>query len=180
MIMFLFAVMCLVTAPAFALVDGEIYGGRTFSGSYESGSSSVDLKGWDYGARVHLTSSGFILSTGFGLFFQRAPLNYDVMNRTYDVSKVNIGPDAFARLEIIPVLKPYVRAGVSAYEYLDADGAKTEKKYFNSYYYGAGIGIAAPTPVLSLMIFAEYLNNRRFYGDKLTLHTVNAGVSVGI
>jgi hypothetical protein len=177
--MFMLAALCLAGAPAFAFVDGELYGGYNFSGKITSDSSSYDLKGANYGARFHFTSSGMLFSTGAGLFYQKSPLKLDTAAGKIDTKKTDIGPDAFARIEIIPVLKPYVRAGLSVYQKVDIDGSSAEKKYFKSYYYGAGLGLAAPTPLLNLMIFGEYLNSRRFSGDKLTLHTINGGVSIG-
>jgi hypothetical protein len=176
-LMIIMAVVC--AGPSFALVDGELYGGYNFKGQYKTTGSSIDLKGPDYGIRGHFTTGGIFLTTGLGLYYQKATLKYE--GYSADFKKDNFGADMYARLSIIPILKPYARFGLSAYEKIDnGSGTAVEKKYFNSYYWGIGTALAAPIPGIDLMVFVEYLNGNRFKGDKIQLHTINGGVSVGI
>lgn len=169
--------------PASALIDGELFGGYNFAGTLDAGTKNVDLKGWTYGARAHFTSGLYIVDFGAGLFFQRTPLDFDYQSRSYTITRTDIGPDVYGRLTVIPFIKPYVRAGLSAYEYSKVKGAgssETDKKYFNNYYAGIGAGFQPAIPVVNFMVFAEYLYNKRFKGDELIGHTVNVGISLGI
>lgn len=175
-------------APSFAFVDGEVFGGYSFGGSYESPSAisgikeNVKVKGWDYGARVHATDSILFFDFGVGGFFQQHPLEYS-SNSSYKVVNSTFGFDGYARFNLIPVVKPYARVGLSFIGYNETKGGDTKKsdwKAFNSYYTGAGLAFSLPVPVVDIMIFAEYLYNHQIYSGKLTGNTINAGVSVGI
>ncbi|HEY1405321.1 MAG TPA: outer membrane beta-barrel protein, partial [Spirochaetota bacterium] len=124
-----------------------------------------------------------IANFGIGLFVQKTPLDYDYQSRSYTITRTNFGPDVYGRLTIIPFIKPYARIGLSAYEYASVKGAgqtKTNKKYFNTYYAGVGVGLQPAVPVVDFMIFGEYLYNKRFKGGNLIGHTINVGVSLGI
>jgi hypothetical protein len=178
-LMIIMAVAC--AGPSFAIVDGELYGGYNLKSQYITNGSTRDMKGPDYGARAHFTTGGILLTTGIGVYYQKTKFKYDLLNTSYDFKKDNFGGDIFARISIIPVFKPYARAGLSAYEKIDyGSGTKIEKKYFNSYYVGVGAGLAAPLPGIDLMLFAEYLYGNRFTGDKIKTNTINGGISVGI
>jgi hypothetical protein len=169
--------------PAFALVDGELFGGYNIAGKIDAGTKKEDLKGWNYGARAHFTTGVYVADFGFGMFIQKTPLDYDYLSRSYTITRTSMGPDVFARVTIIPVIKPYVRAGLSMYEYSTVKGggdSETDKKYFNNYYAGVGVGFQPVFPVVKFMVFGEYLYNKRYKGGDLIGHTINIGVSLGI
>jgi hypothetical protein len=170
-----------LSAPAFAFIDGELFGGYNFSGSYASAVKTVDTNGGNYGGRVHLTTGLLFFKLGGGAFGQYTPMKYDLNSKSYDLKKTNIGPDLYLQFTLIPVLKPYIRGGVSVYESLqDKYKNNTTTKFFNTAYYGAGLGFELPVPIVTIQIFGEYLYNTRIFGDKLNVNTVNVGVSAGI
>lgn len=175
----LFAVIG-ISAPAFAFIDGELFGGYNFSGSYKTDIKTVDTKGANYGGRVHFTGGLPFFHFGAGMFVQYTPMKYDLLSKSYDLKKTNIGPDVYLRFTLIPVLKPYVRGGISFYEKLADKGTTTNTKFFNTAYYGVGLGLQPPIPILDLMIYGEYLYNTRLFGKKLDVNTVNFGIMVGI
>lgn len=171
--------------PSFALVDVEGYGGLTFAGKAASGTSeTLKVSGWDYGARAHLTGGFIIVDYGVGGYYQQKPLDGKIGSTNFDVSNTSFGGDCFLRLSIIPVVKPYVRAGLAFADYVEtkADGGykKSNWKGFNSYYTGIGVGLALPIPVVTLMVFGEYLYNHQIYSGKLTGNNINFGISLGL
>jgi len=172
-------------APSFALVDGEVFGGYNFGGEYRGVGlqDSYSINGGDYGARAHLTGGFLIVDYGLGGYFQQRPLDFDVASKSYTLVNTNYGFDGFLRLGLIPIVKPYLRAGLSIADYNEAKGnsqTRSETKYFNSYYTGIGVGLTLPVPVVTLMVYGEYLYNHQIYTGKLTGNTFNLGISLGI
>jgi hypothetical protein len=174
--------------PSFALVDGEVYGGLTLGGDYKlSGdgyNKTVNVNGWGYGARAHLTGGLIVVDYGIGGFYQQKPLDAKIGSTKFDVTNTSFGGDCFLRLGIIPVVKPYVRAGLAFADYVEskASGVTTKSNWkgFNSYYTGFGVGLALPIPVVTLMVFGEYLYNHQIYSGKLTGNNINFGISLGL
>jgi len=111
-------VMIGISVPASAFIDGELFGGYNFQGSYTTDIKTVSVTGINYGGRVHLNGGLLgIASYGVGIFGENTPLKYSQTGASYNLQKTDIGPDVYVRLGIIPVLKPYVRTGFSFYEY---------------------------------------------------------------
>ena len=179
--------------PSFALVDVEGYGGLSFAGKFETpdktatgaaASESVKVKGWDYGARAHYTDGFLIFDYGIGAFYQQKPLSYSLLSTDYKAVNTTSGADCYLRLGIIPVVKPFVRAGLAVTDYVETKAGgtkiKSDMKYFNSYYTGGGIGFTLPVPLVTIMFFGEYLYNRQIHSGKMTGSNVNFGLSLGI
>ena len=187
MICSLAAAFSLVSAPSFALVDGEVFGGYSFKGKFEepSADKNVTVDGWGYGARAHLTGGFLVLDYGMGGFYQRKPLDFSLYDTSYSVVNNTYGFDAFFRLNIpLVFIKPYVRAGLAIADYnkVKQGSAKidSDTEYFNSYYTGIGVGFSLPIPVVTLMVYGEYLYNHQIHAGKLTGNTFNLGISLGI
>ena len=150
-------------APSFAFIDGELFGGYSFGGSYQSPSAitgikeNVKVKGWDYGARVHATQSILFFTLGAGGFFNQHPLEYSA-DSSYKVVNSTFGFDGYARFNLIPVVKPYARVGLAFVGYNETKGGDNKKsdwKAFNSYYTGLGIAFALPIPIVDVMVFGR-------------------------
>ena len=184
------AVMVFVATPSYALIDGEVFGGYSFAGKFSTpemagvSGTDVTVKGFGYGARAHFPDGFFIFTYGVGGYYQRKPLEYSIANQSAKLINNNYGFDGYFRLDLIPIVKPYLRAGLSIADYNNAQQGNTTVKmkttYFNSYYTGIGVGFSLPIPVVTLMIFGEYLYNHQIYSGKLTGNTMNLGVSLGI
>jgi hypothetical protein len=170
--------------PSFALVDAEVYGGYSFKNNFDDATSdATKAKGWAVGLRAHLTGGNTFFDYGAGAFYQRTPLKYKESGIEVKYTRDSFGPDAYLRIAILPLIKPYGRIGMSVYdkEKLSATGypTETQTKKFSSYYFGFGAGIMPPLPGIDLMIFAEYLYNKKYKGGKSSNNTINAGVSLG-
>ncbi len=188
--LFLLAAVIMLPLESFALVDGEVYGGYTFSGEVD-GTSMEDVTGFSYGARAHYTTSFLIVTFGIGPYLQYAPLNVEmnVLNNTIeaDMNKMTIGLDVYNKFDVPLVpLKPYLRYGLAMYDKttVTVDSTETsESKYFQMYYGGLGLALTAiPVPIVDFQIFTEYLYeySKISDDDNLKGHKVNLGVSVGI
>jgi hypothetical protein len=170
--------------PSFALIDAEVYGGYSFKNNIDGATSdATKAKGWAVGLRAHLTGGNTLFDYGAGAFYQRTPLKFKEGGIEVKYTRDSFGPDAYLRIAILPLIKPYGRIGMSVYdrEKIYAKGIidDTQTKKFSSYYFGFGAGIMPPIPGVDLMIFAEYLYNKKYKGGKVTNNTINAGVSLG-
>lgn len=183
MFIVLAAVLIFFPVKSFALVDASLYGGYTFSGELKAPAFSTNpsLTGMAYGGRAHFTGAFIILDYGIGGFVQYSPLEYKFADRSYNSKKTDYGIDAFVGVWIIPLIEPYVRGGYSFYQKVDV-GSDSVAKWFPQYYYGAGLALKLPLPVLKLQLFVEYLRSAADQKDSIKLigNTVNAGVTVGI
>lgn len=187
----------LIPAVSFAIIDASVYGGYSFNGKLETATSTTDadVKGKQYGVRAHInTGIPMVFTVGGGLFYQLAPLKYDVESTSDDLTKKTYGFDAYAQLDLpfLPVY-PYVRGGIAIQDKLEigyqvnvgAGGVEKETKtydeYFKSSYYGVGLAYSIyDLVVLDLQIFCEYLFTTSKQEDdvKLKGHAVNLGLQV--
>lgn len=177
------AAVLLAAVPSFAFIDAEVFGGYNMAGKIEADGQKFDVDGWNYGARAHLTNSLILMNMGFGAFLQKTPLEFSVSSQDYKFTRTNTGLDMYAGLNLL-MLNPYARVGLSFFEYVSDKGGTTnsnEWKYFNYYYAGVGLGFSLPMPVVRIMVFGEYLYNKRFKGgNDIVYHTINFGASIGI
>ncbi len=153
------AVMCLIPASSYAIVDIGVYGGYAFAGKLETQNFSETTNGWEYGVLGHINHSFLgVLELGIGGYAQWAPMKYSVGGKDYDIHKSTYGIDGIAllNLPVLPVM-PFVRGGIGVYDKIKVDlpvGTATDSKYFNNYYGGGGIAVSI-FPLLQ--VFGEYL-----------------------
>ncbi len=139
----IFAVLLLIPASSFALVDISIFGGRTFGGDIDLGSiytpdlydqitynaeakkgiDSLDLKGYEYGVVGHVNMGiPYVLTVGIGPFMQinSSTFNYKYdlyTSKEYNAKRTTYGLDGYFQLDfpIIPFY-PYVKGGIALKE----------------------------------------------------------------
>lgn len=192
LIVLIILISLIIPTQAFALINGEIYGGYSFEGEAEiEDSDTFSVQGFGYGARLHFYNTFAIIGYGIGGFAQKSPLEGEIKigsdKEDIDFNKTNYGIDGFVNLAIplIPV-HPYVRGGISIYETIETEfevsgstETETEKNYFQSYYGGFGLSFKVlPLPILSVEIFAEYLYEYSILqdsGGEFKGHRVNFG-----
>ena len=187
----LLSVILLIPASSFALVDASVYGGYAFGGKLEGGGGgSADVSGYHYGARAHANLGiPMVVSFGAGMFYQIAPMKYEVNGKKDDLKQETMGIDVYAQLKlpVIPI-NPFVRYGIAINDkvevtYADAAGSRTNtlKQNFKSSYYGIGIAYSLlDAVVLDVQLIGEYLYTKTKQEDGITLkaNAFNLGVQV--
>ncbi|MCU0822617.1 MAG: porin family protein [Spirochaetes bacterium] len=188
----LLAVMLMIPASSYALVDGSIYGGYAFGGKLEGTGETADVSGYHYGARVHANLGiPMVVSFGLGMFYEIAPMKYEVNGKEDDLKKETLGIDVYAQLKlpVIPI-NPFIRYGIAindkvevTYQDQDAGGSATEtfQENFKSSYYGIGIAYSLlDAIVMDIQLFGEYLytTSKQEKGIELKGNVVNLGVQV--
>ncbi|MBN2401704.1 MAG: outer membrane beta-barrel protein [Spirochaetes bacterium] len=172
-------ILLFIPASSYAIVDASVYGGRTFAGKVESGGSSSDVDGWQYGAYAHVnTGIPMVFTVGLGGFYLIAPLKGDV-----DAEKKTVGIDAYAQIDL-PVLpvNPYARYGIAFKEDVEVESTSISEN-FKSHYFGFGISrIIFSAVKLKLSLFVEYLytTSKQEKDVKIKGNAVNIGVTAAI
>ncbi|HSV96456.1 MAG TPA: outer membrane beta-barrel protein [Spirochaetota bacterium] len=175
------AVMLLLPASGYALLDVGVYGGYSFAGKIETDTESMKTSGPGFGVFGHYTTGlPLMLSFGIGPFYQKTYLSYDLANKEYEATRSMLGVDVFLQLELPIIVHPYVRVGIAVKEWLEIDdssGSSTKSEYFKSYYGGPGVAFKV-FPLVS--IFGEYLYTRSKQEDGIVLKgsAVHAGAKL--
>jgi len=175
----LLSLVAIIPATSYALVDIGAYGGYSFAGKLETTGEDVEPSGWEYGFIAHYNKTilPMILSFGFGAYYQKSALNYDLLNKDYDFDKQSAGIDAYLQLELPIIIHPYGRVSATAWEKTGGD-ADSNTEYFKSYSAGAGI---AMTIFPLLQLYGEYLYNfGEVDGKKTTGNSAHLGLRLNI
>jgi hypothetical protein len=184
----LIAVILAMPVASYAIVDASIYGGYSFSGEMSGSGVTDDTKGWLYGFNGHVnTGIPYIFTIGLGGFYQMSPLDVKTSAGTVNSNRTTYGIDVYGQLDLpfIPV-NPYVRYGLGINDKIKVDnsgGSNTYSKYFNSSYYGIGLGYSLFDAVLvDVKIFAEYryTMSKLDSGIKLKGNEIDFGLQVSI
>ena len=175
------AVLLVLPASGYALLDVGVYGGYSFAGEIEIESSSPKTTGPEFGAFAHY-NTGFplLLTFGIGPFYQQTYLSYDFMNNDYDATRRMLGLDVYLQLELPIIIHPFVRGGVAVKEWLKLEGggeSTTKSEYFKSYYGGLGAAFKV-FPLVSF--FGEYLYTRSKQEDGIVVkgNAIHAGAKL--
>jgi len=164
------AVLLVLPASAFALLDVGVYGGYSFAGEIETDTDSPKTSGPEFGAFAHYnTGLPLLLTLGVGPFYQKTYLSYDLMNNEYDATRSMVGLDVYLQVELPIIIHPYIRGGIAFKEWLELDGpggSSTKSEYFKSYYGGLGVALKV-FPLVSF--FGEYLYTRSNQEDDVVV-----------
>ncbi len=136
------AVLLVLPASAFALLDVGVYGGYSFAGEIETDTDSPKTSGPEFGAFAHYnTGLPLLLTLGVGPFYQKTYLSYDLMNNEYDATRSMVGLDVYLQVELPNIIHPYIRGGSRSRNGCELDGreASTKSEYFKSYYGGLAL-----------------------------------------
>lgn len=185
------AVLVLLPATSYAIVDFGAYGGYGFAGKLDTGELATNtvekqgksMSGWEYGLFGHLnTSIAGIVGVGVGPYYQAAPMQYELEGNKYDAKRVAYGVDLMVSLELIPIIHPYLREGVAIKEQIKVEVPSavgmttktTNDRYFRSWYFGFG---CAFTVAPMVRVFGEYLYTTSKQENKVEIkgNAVHAG-----
>ncbi|HPA71715.1 MAG TPA: outer membrane beta-barrel protein [Spirochaetota bacterium] len=174
------AVLVMIPASSYALVDFGAYGGYSYA-NLDTGGTQENIKGWEYGAFGHLnTGLPMLFTIGLGGFYQVTNSTLEVNSEDVDVTRTMYGLDAIFILELplLPV-NPFLRGGLAINEELEiGEGDPTEEK-FKSYYVALGVGYSI-FPMTK--IFAEYVFNYSKQEDdsKVNSNAIHVGLMINI
>jgi len=185
------AIVLMIPASGFAIVDFGAYGGYYFAGELDLGDfvdKTPGTAGWEYGFLGHLNGGvPLLFNVGLGGFWQRSPLKYDLGGNSYNAKKTTYGIDIIAELELPIIIHPFARAGIAIKEKLEVEYnvsgvgkvTKTNEEYFKSYYLGIGAGI---TVFPMIRLFGEYLftRSKQENGVELQGSAVHVGAKLSI
>lgn len=176
----LLAVLVMIPASSYALVDFGAYGGYSYA-NLDTGAAKENMKGWEYGAFGHLnTGIPMLFTVGLGGFYQVTNSTLELGSTEFDVTRTMYGLDAICILELplLPV-NPFLRGGLAINEELEiGDGDPTEEK-FKSYYVALGVGYSI-FPMTK--VFAEYVFNysKQEEDSKVNSNAIHVGLMINI
>ena len=178
----IFTILVFIPASSYALIDFGVYGGFAI-GDYEYASSSYDVAGTQYGFIGHFTGGiPLLISFGVGGFYQKASYTVELPGSDEDFDKNTYGFDAFAQLEVIPIIHPYIRGGLAIKDKIDSDNIGSDDESFKSLYYGLGVAV---TVAPMIQIFGEcILTSSTFEDDTgdtdISTTSFNLGAKISI
>lgn len=142
-------ILSLIPVKAFAIFDGGVYVGYSFVGEVARGSTNVSPQGPKIGVIAHANMMAIpkVLRIGIGAFYERSFLYEDLTSKPVFNANM-VGFDGFICLEIIPIVKPFVRFAPSIWE-----NGKGESQFFNGLQLGGGLGFT----IIKLQLYLEYL-----------------------
>lgn len=177
------------STSSYAIMDMEVFSGYSFAGDMGNLETTEDVSGPDFGFRFDALYRIEQADFGLGSFMQFAPLTYKINDEEYELNKLSIGIDSFARYknEKIPVY-PYVRFGTAVYDktenkLISGENITVTEFRFKSYYFGAGVSYPlVPMPVIDVHAFIEYLYDISSIADDQVLkrHRVNIGLFMAL
>lgn len=177
------AVLLVLPASGYALLDLGAYGGYSFAGKIETDAGNPKTSGPEWGAFAHYnTGLPMLFTFGVGPFYQKTYLSFDLGNNDYDATRSMLGLDVYLQLELPILVHPFVRGGVAMKEWLKIEGgggSSTKSEYFKSYYGGLGVALKV-FPLVSL--FGEYLYTRSKQEDGIVVkgNSVHAGAKLAL
>lgn len=169
-------VIAAIPASSYALVDAGVYGGYTFSGKNESNNSTTSgYKGPQFGAMAHLNMNNPLFVLGMGPYIEMAKYKKSDLDVDLDQS---VGLDAWFGLNIVPMITPYVRAGVGIMDKWTVKsgfGEDSQTNYLKTWY--AAIGLSKSIVPL-VQVFGEfrYASSKLDGGDTFNRSMANIGV----
>jgi|GEM_PF-556695 len=204
------AMVAFVPTSSFAIFDIGVYGGYGFTSIPDASSTLAafsDPGGWDYGAVAHINIKiPFLMSFGFGAYYQGSyfdNIDFAKLNaggtQFAIQSKDAVGLSFYAQLDLIPVVKPFIRITVAIWEgqkmgSIDATSFDSTPTVFDFFMktYSIGPGLAFKIGIID--IFVDYMFNFTLnFGDVInvgnasgvqlkdaTSHTFHAGVRLNI
>lgn len=183
------AVSLLLPSSALALMNMEVFSGYTFGGSVGKLETTRSAAGSNFGFRFNGLYRIPEADFGLGTYMQAAPLKYSIDDRDYELFKLSMGIDTFARYknDKLPVY-PYIRYGLAIYDKSETklinsnDITITEFRFKASYYsFGVSYPIV-PMPVIDVHLFLEYMYDISQIGDDsyLRCNRINVGMFMSI
>lgn len=184
------ALMILVPASSYAIIDIGVYGGYNFGGD----AVKPQIYGNGVGVIVHPSFTiAEVVTLGIGAFYQRSfdkiLVDYIYYKKHKLITKDSAALDGYIQINIPKfLLHPYARVSTSiwdqvkGYRFKNLDSL-TASEFFQTYSFGGGIAIPFATiPVLEKFnIYFEYLYNiSKVAGDKPKSHTAQVGIKVMI
>lgn len=175
------AVLVMIPASSYAIVDIGAYGGYSYA-NLDTGALQQNMPGWEYGAFGHLnTGLPMLFTIGLGGFYQVTNSTLDVAGTgDVDVKRTMYGLDAIFILELplLPV-NPFARGGYAINEEFKIGEADPTEKKFNSYYVAAGIQYSV-FPMTRLFVEYVYNYSKQEKDQKISSNAVHVGAMINI
>lgn len=152
-----------------ALVDADVYGGHTFSGTL----NGEDVKGLVRGIAVHYNGSFLpAVKIGIGGFYQISELEYEINEEDREATRKTLGLDLNLTADF-PLIRPYGRFSWGVVDTFEDEGKKRDIELFKAW--GAGLGVqVSVVPFFS--VYGEYRIDRADHGSDLETDSVLMGL----